>query len=77
MRKIVLSTGIDATPHVYQKNPQPQSECLLDSATKEVDDNLIKKYICKSKLEGIDTRDCPDVMEIWGAISTETKRKTE
>ena len=76
IRKNVLSIDIEATPHnVYQKNPQPLSECLLDSETKEVGDFLIKKYICKSKLGGTDTSDCPDVMEIQGPAVLKQKVK--
>ena len=61
--KNVLSTDIEATPNnVYQKNPQPLSECIIDSETKEVNDYLIKSTYANVT----DTRDCPDVMEIWG-----------
>ena len=51
---------------MYQKKPQPLTECILDSETKEIGNYLIKKYICKTKVGGTDSNDCPDVKEIQG-----------
>ena len=67
LRKDILSTAKDSVPkNMYQKNPQPLTECILDSETKEIGNYLIKKYICKIKLGGTDSNDCPDVQEIHG-----------
>ena len=67
LRKDVLCVSKDLIPkNMYQKKPQPLTECILDSETKEVGHYLIKRFICKTKVGGTNSRDCPDVKEIQG-----------
>ena len=77
LRKKVLTSSKDSIPkNVYQKSPQPLSECILDARTEETGKYLIKRYICKMKLGGTDPSDCPDLKDIQGPADLIQKLKS-